>query len=624
MIISPVKFRRPITKLRSKIVSRRPNPFKSRLWEKSEVRSGVRRFPKIPKRRPILKVSLDSIKVDEATATKRQRARERIKALFERKRPLFERPKLVSSNGDEVSDQTSEAHRFVTKTKLDSMTYVGFVDFTTTVDDKVLIFKPKQTFSTQETRTRNLLRPVIEPTRTVGIISASSRHPAFSQPPELDSSSKTSLEDEIARENFIDEDDQRKHTSGIDALKSLLSSSRKNKFGLGRTTAGFGSSSRRSSVRPSLARPSAVLSSSAVPEISPSIDPTSDVEVVFKTLYTTHTYFTTFFRDTTTRTKSREEVTSEVLTITITNLLKLNDLPSISNSCAQDSSCVFKSADTLDEIREFTDGHIGRPSSKIVEKPRSGNGKLIGVDAAIKPTSLDELLRYWEPAASFPLRRLEISSVRPVPVPTLEDQDDGVFIVTQETPALTTDLVEEVTIAASISETANMFTFYTTRYDGEETIVETIYSTSGPVSTAVPEIQSGEAEVDIISVSTIATPSSASTISPTNTFQDNEDKDKEDEEEEEEEVEEGVKPSRTRAQCGVSFSRPGNIFTDIRPVRPSSSSNSSSSSYWEPSEARQSGQFRCSGQTDRGTAEEAEERHRDHRAPPGGLQRAAL
>ena len=720
----------------------------------------------------------------------------------------------------EVSRQTSEAHRFAapraTKTKLDSVTYVGFVDFTTTIDDTVVIFKPKQTFSTQ---TRNLLRPVIEPTRTVGIISASSRHPSFGQAPELDSSSKTSFEDEIAKENAID--DERKHTSGIDALKSLLSSSRKNKFGLGRTTAGFGSSSRRSSVRPSLARPSGILSSSVAPELSPSIDPTSDVEVVFKTLYTTFTYFTTFFRDTTTRTKSREEVTSEVLTIT--NLLKLNDLPSISNSCAQDSSCVFKSANTLDEIREFTDGHIGRPSSKIVEAPRSGNGRKIGGDEAIKPTSLDEdtnaVLKTFfttytyfstlfvdgttsvsthtevysnvqtasvalsqinsdsisilptstaateaassvEPAPSFPVRRLEISSVRPVqlhselttPGQTEEDKpstdrsfrrfgttvreeneegttvysttldDEGVFIVTQETPALTTDLAEEVTsaaittesnvnaesvtefepktlyttftyyttlfqnnstfvtsnfktvtnvmtepfvepssvesfvtifttftywttefntgsdgsvretvtskeetltdilpasitsqlsdfvvdkteapelttvtpaneaedvvivstIAPSISETANVFTFYTTRYDGEETIVETIYSTSGPVSTAVPEIQSGEAEVDIISVSTIATPSSASTISPTNTFQDIDNdltlsSDEDDDDDEEEEVEEGVKPSRTRGR--VSFSRPGNTFTPVirplqgrkptRPFRPS-------------------------------------------------------
>jgi len=33
------------------------------------------------------------------------------------------------------------------------------------------------------------------------------------------------------------------------------------------------------------------------------------VEIVFKTLYTTYTYFTTFFRETTTRVKSREEVT---------------------------------------------------------------------------------------------------------------------------------------------------------------------------------------------------------------------------------------------------------------------------------------------------------------------------
>ena len=756
----------------------------------------------------------------------------------------------------EPSVQPSEAHRFAppqaTKTKLDSVTYVGFVDFTTTIDDTVVIFKPKQTFSTQ---TRNLIRPVIEPTRTFGHIASTSKHPSFGQspPPELESSS--SIEDEIEKENSIDDEDLKKpqHTSGIAALKALLSSSRRKNNVLGQRTSAFGSSSRSrfspfsSSVRPSVVRPSGILQSSSVPsdepsstEIVPSIDPTSDVEIVFKTLYTTFTYFTTFFRGTTTRTKSREEVTSEVLSIT--NLLKLNDLPSISNSCAQDSSCVFKSANNLEEIREFTDGHIGRPSSKIVEKPRTGNGRKIGGDVEIKPTSLDEdtnaVLKTFfttytyfstlfvdgttsvsthtevysnvqtasvalsqidsdsisilptssasassapassvsaelEPSSSFPVRRLEISSVRPVqlhselttpgdteedkpstdrnfrvnlfgttereeneetttefvhPTPiystTLEDQDEGVFVVTQETPALG-ELGEEVTTAAittesnvnaetvtefepktlyttftyyttlfqnnstfvtsnfktvtnvmtepfvepssveafvtifttftywttlfntgtdgsvretvtskeetltdilpasitsqlsdfvvdktdapelttvtpsseedavivstiapSIAETANVFTFYTTRYDGEETIVETIYSTSGPVSSAVPEIQSGEVEVDIISVSTIATPSSASTISPTNSFQDIDNdltlSSDEDEEEEEEEEVEGVRPTRPRGR--ISFSRPGNTFTPV--IRPALRGDRKPTRIFRPSNLR--------------------------------------
>jgi len=129
VVISPLKFRRP-------------NPFKARLRErqqerlkklrdsrlnnikkeesKSEEGISIPNFPVIPggnapifvssqrqkispNRRPKLEVSLDSIKVDETTAAKRQRARERIKALFERKRPLFGRPKLVSSDSDSQS-----------------------------------------------------------------------------------------------------------------------------------------------------------------------------------------------------------------------------------------------------------------------------------------------------------------------------------------------------------------------------------------------------------------------------------------------------------------------------------------------------------------------------------------
>ena len=81
------------------------------------------------------------------------------------------------------------------------------------------------------------------------------------------------------------------------------------------------------------------------------------------------------------------------------------------------------------------------------------------------------------------------------------------------------DVVIQSTIAPSLAS-AQGFTYYTTKYDGDSTIVETILSTSGPVSTAVPEIQSGEADVDVISVSTIATPTSGSTISPTSSFED--------------------------------------------------------------------------------------------------------
>jgi len=810
----------------------------------------------------------------------------------------------------EVNIEATQAHRFApppkpSKTKLDSVTYVGFVDFTTTIDDTVVIFRPKQTFSTE---TRGLIRPVIQPTRTFSQVATSSvgsrqdhprQHPFLneqprqstpsqsfrgSQPeqpeptqniiPEITSSSLSEEERKsIQHENAIpvDDDDEendiKKHTSGIDALKSLLSSSRRTKFALGQTSASpnqIGSSTARSSpsssrnlntrfnpfsstVRPSLSRPNSGIVSSTIAgedtatdpsvEIIPSIDPTSDVEIVFKTLYTTYTYFTTFFRETTTRVKSREEVISVVLTVT--NLLKPTDIPSISSSCQLDSSCLFKSTDVLD-VEDF-DGTIGRPNTRLVEeKPRSGGAgrpvaQQVAGDEIISPTGLGDdvnaVLRTFyttytyfstlfvdgtstvstrtevysniksnsvaisqinsdsisilptssavvsapstsvtpelEPSSVgsvFPVRRLEISSIKPVqlhselttpgneddserpstdrgvnflatteksttereseetstewiqPTPifsttTEENEEDGVQIVTQETPALndevtevvtsaTTESEEEIdaavtefvprtlyttftyfttlfqggnsvvtsnletvtnvmtdpfveptavepsvtffttftywttlfdtidgqnitsvtsreetltdilpatvtsqfsnngveqtqapgveaveatevvdesviqsTIAPALATEAKVFTFYTTHYEGESTVVETILSTSGPVSTTVPEIQSSESDIEVISASTIETPEVSSTIAPTSSFQDidddltlsSENDDDSDDEAEEENGEDGVKPTRTRSR--ISFSRPGNTFTPvIRPV----------------------------------------------------------
>jgi len=791
----------------------------------------------------------------------------------------------------EVNIEATQAHRFAppakpSKTKLDSVTYVGFVDFTTTIDDTVVIFRPKQTFTTE---TRGLIRPVIQPTRTFSQVATSSvgsrqdhprQHPfeqvqrpqqSQQQPepthntlPEITSSSLSEEErtSSIQHENAINDDDDndiKKHTSGIDALKSLLSSSRRTKFGIGQTTANPNqissarpgpSSSRNlntrfnpfsSSVRPSLSRPNSGIVSSTLTsedftttdpsiEISPSIDPTADVEIVFKTLYTTYTYFTTFFRETTTKVKSREEVISVVHTVT--NLLKHTDVPSISDSCQLASNCLFTTTNVLD-IADF-DGHIGRPNTKPVELPRSGGqGRPVSGDEIIRPTGLGEndnavvntfyttytyfstlfvdgtstVSRRTEvfsnvhtdsvaisqinsnsisilPTSSFvqnapstsvtpelepssvgsvfPVRRLEISSVKPVqlhselttpgsesedserpstdrvprvnflattekttnqqdneeastewiqPTPiystTTEEEEEGLQIVTQETPALneevtefvtsaTTESEEEIdvavtefvprtlyttftyfttlfqggssvvtsnletvtnvmtdpfieptavepsvtffttftywttlfdsidgqnitsitsreetltdilpqsitsqfsqnaaveqteapelttsapsseveeaviesTIAPSLAAETNVFTFYKTHYEGENTIVETILSTSGPVSTAVPEIQSSEVDIEVISASTIETPEVSATITPTTSFQDI-DEDltltSDESEAEEGDDEDGVKPTRTRSR--ISFSRPGNTFTPvIRPV----------------------------------------------------------
>jgi hypothetical protein len=118
-------------------------------------------------------------------------------------------------------------------------------------------------------------------------------------------------------------------------------------------------------------------------ELLPSIDPTSDVELVFKTLYTTYTYFTTFFRESTSKVKSREEVISNV--VTLTNILKSSDIPAVSSSCELDSSCIFHSAPA-----GFTDGFIGRPNTGPPEQPRSSDSieddENVSIISSITPT----------------------------------------------------------------------------------------------------------------------------------------------------------------------------------------------------------------------------------------------
>jgi hypothetical protein len=318
-----------------------------------------------------------------------------------------------------------QAHRFggpvqPSKTVLDSVTYVGFVDFTTTIDDTVVIFRPKKTFSDSH---KSPIRPQIVPTRVQSFTpqtqSSASRQdsprsiPQVEPVPEIGSSTLTEQEltnIRIENENTIETDEDIKvHTSGIDALKSLLSSrsrsmGRSSRFSIPENEVLQHSnqvlqSSRTNPFRgrpSSSARPSTAIVSTAIPgddftttdpsiDIIASIDPTSDVELVFKTLYTTYTYFTTFFRELTTRVKTRKEVISNV--ITLTNILKSSDLPSISSSCQLDSSCLFKSTDRLD-LQEFSDGFFGRPNSRLEEENRSGDGNPFG-DNVISPDGLD-------------------------------------------------------------------------------------------------------------------------------------------------------------------------------------------------------------------------------------------
>merc|ERR1719507_1052664 len=303
----------------------------------------------------------------------------------------------------EPAVKPTQAHRFggpakASKTALDSVTYVGFVDFTTTIDDTVVIFRPKQSHSEN---TRGLIRPTIVPTRSHSFSphtqsSAPSRQDSprniqqVDTAPHIDSGSlpeneRTAIR--IEKENQID-DNIKKHTSGIDALKSLLNNRPSRSRGFRpkteapkRQASSVAHSTSRnnpfSRVRPSASiRHSGIVSTPLLSEdpttnppidIIASIDPTSDVELVFKTLYTTYTYFTTFFRESTTKVKSREEVISNV--ITLTNILK--------------------STDVLNP-EDFSDGFFGRPNTRLAEEPRSGGeGRPFAGNAIISPSSLD-------------------------------------------------------------------------------------------------------------------------------------------------------------------------------------------------------------------------------------------
>ena len=277
-------------------------------------------------------------------------------------------PSVEVAVAENEIEPTLAPHRFspgrgevveATKTMLDSVTYVGFVDFTTTIDDTVVIFRPKKTYSTA---TRNILQlQNIQPTQTqenrfTPASSAIPFHPQqpilrdSKQPPETSSPSR-SFELFSVRQPDIDSslpESHRtsgptkatpsvepvipRHTSGINPLKSLLEASRLARLQSKSTAQAKPSSAQSSSAsispsstlhsssannrpritlnpgfkKPSLIEPSTPEIKRPHPppepnEIASSFDTDSDVELVYKTLYTTYTYFTTFFRASTTR-----------------------------------------------------------------------------------------------------------------------------------------------------------------------------------------------------------------------------------------------------------------------------------------------------------------------------------
>ena len=313
----------------------------------------------------------------------------------------------VAKDHENEIEPTRVPHRFEkpvkpSKTSLDSVTYVGFVDFTTTIDDTVVIFRPKKTF---RTATRNFIVPKIVPTRSSFFNEPSRRDPQTVRlglgEPDLDSSipEKHKTSDPEKSTPAVDKPAPsiRQHTSGINPLKKLLAtSSRRNFFRRPSSSiepAKASQSSKNNRPRITLNpnfRPGQPAASSAAPsidssrdkikssteapdpnELSSSLNTDSDVELVYKTLYTTYTYFTTFFRASTTRVKSRAEVISNV--ITLTNILSPDDLASLRSSCQVDQTCQFASS-SLSATNAFTKGFIGRPNTKSADEQIRSNG----------------------------------------------------------------------------------------------------------------------------------------------------------------------------------------------------------------------------------------------------------
>lgn len=81
-----------------------------------------------------------------------------------------------------------------------------------------------------------------------------------------------------------------------------------------------------------------------------------DIEVIYKTLYTTYTYLTTFFQESTSTVSSRKEVVTNVITSTI----NANDFASLLNQLQPS-----KAAEEI-EPTQVVDVGIGRPTEKFV------------------------------------------------------------------------------------------------------------------------------------------------------------------------------------------------------------------------------------------------------------------
>lgn len=100
-----------------------------------------------------------------------------------------------------------------------------------------------------------------------------------------------------------------------------------------------------------------------------------DIEVIYKTLYTTYTYLTTFFQQSTTSVSSRKDVVTNIVTSTV----NANDFASLFSK--------LESTKTTDEIKptEVSDVGIGRPTEKF-DMPLN---EFIGVNLLLENEKVD-------------------------------------------------------------------------------------------------------------------------------------------------------------------------------------------------------------------------------------------
>ena len=334
-------------------------------------------------------------------------------------------------------------HRFLpppksTKSTLDSVTYIGFVDFTTTIDDTVVIFRPKNNYNTQTKASTARIEPTRAFTSSTPrpTLRTTARPAPPAKEPKFFEVSPSRVESSFERPESPSSS-IRKQTSGINALKSLLASSAAARSSA-RNSARFSPSTTRDIVRqtarPALGETQPQLEGSESPATE---QPEVNVELVLKTFFTTYSYFTTLINNDRTKTKTRTEVESNILTLT--NILDPEDLPATSTITRapvitsapileerprSDSgrkidgflyttytlmSTIFDEDKKTSRVITTTEVYSNKPSKSFIDPSPT----FAVPSSTVAPSqSIFSIAPSKGIISAFPIRRLEISSIR--------------------------------------------------------------------------------------------------------------------------------------------------------------------------------------------------------------------